>query len=279
MILAAPIEPVHGLNAYSLAIFLHIVLFVYWLGSDIGVFYSSRFILKSDLPTPARSVAAKIMHAVDMAPRICLVLFLPSGVTLMALGPFAEDYFPWWFVVLVWVAALCWLVLVVYDYTKGATALGRIVQRLDLVVRYGLVVVLVGIGSYMMVVPEPFGVQTNPKWLGAKLAAYGLCILSRRDDPLAAEAVRAGVRQAGRRGFDAGGRSQDPHVRADVPAVRVRDLVPGAPGGLPRRRQARHHRLRLTGTRTEQNVRHGPRWPVPDVRRRVCQADSRSCPR
>ncbi|MEV4834932.1 hypothetical protein AB0K05_10440 [Nonomuraea sp. NPDC049486] len=178
MILAAPIEPVHGLNAYSLAIFLHIVLFVYWLGSDIGVFYSSRFILKSDLPTPARSVAAKIMHAVDMAPRICLVLFLPSGVTLMALGPFAEDYFPWWFVVLVWVAALCWLVLVVYDYTKGATALGRIVQRLDLVVRYGLVVVLVGIGSYMMVVPEPFGVQTNPKWLGAKLAAYGLCILA-----------------------------------------------------------------------------------------------------
>ncbi|MFC5816669.1 hypothetical protein [Nonomuraea harbinensis] len=178
MILAAPIEPVHGLNAYSLAIFLHIVLFVYWLGSDIGVFYSSRFILKSDLPTPARSVAAKIMHAVDMAPRICLVLFLPSGVTLMALGPFAEDYFPWWFVALVWVAALCWLALVVYDYTKGATALGRIVQRLDLVVRYGLVVVLVGIGAYMMVVPEPFGVQTNPKWLGAKLAAYGLCILA-----------------------------------------------------------------------------------------------------
>ncbi|WP_169988639.1 hypothetical protein [Microbispora sp. H10836] len=171
------VEPVHGLNAYSFAILLHIVLFVYWLGSDIGVYYSSRYVVRPDLTPAARSVAAKIMHVVDMAPRICLVLFLPSGVTLMSLSPFGEGYFPGWLMTLVWVAALCWLALVVYDYTRGATPLGRLVQRLDLLVRYGLVAVLVVIGIYMIFTAEPFGVQTNPKWLGGKLVAYGLCVL------------------------------------------------------------------------------------------------------
>ncbi|MGW5156306.1 hypothetical protein ACWEPN_12580 [Nonomuraea wenchangensis] len=170
-------EPVHGLNAYSFAILLHIILFVYWLGSDIGVYYSSRFVTRADLAPAARSVAAKIMHVVDMAPRICLVLFLPSGVTLMALSPFGEDYFPGWLVALAWVAALCWLALVIYDYTRGATRLGRVVQRLDLLVRYGLVVALLAVGLFMIFTAEPFGVQTNPKWLGGKLLAYGLCIL------------------------------------------------------------------------------------------------------
>ncbi|SEF69288.1 hypothetical protein SAMN04489712_101847 [Thermomonospora echinospora] len=175
---AADMEPVHGFNAYSLAILLHIVLFVYWLGSDIGVFYSSRFILRAELPTPARSVAAKIMHAVDMAPRICLVLFLPSGVTLMALSPFGEDVFPGWLLALSWVGALCWLALVVYDYTRGATPLGALVQKLDLIVRYGLSAGLLVVSGYVFFAAEPFGVTTNPKWLAAKVAAYALCILS-----------------------------------------------------------------------------------------------------
>ncbi len=175
---APAMEPVHGLNSYSLAILLHIVLFVYWLGSDIGVFYSSRFILQSELTTPARSVAAKIMHAVDMAPRICLVLFLPSGVTLMALSPFGDDVFPGWLVALAWLGSLCWLVLVVYDYTRGATSLGKLVQRLDLIVRYCLVVGLLAVSGYVFLSEEPFGVTTNPKWLAAKVAAYALCILS-----------------------------------------------------------------------------------------------------
>ncbi|GAA2737755.1 hypothetical protein [Actinocorallia aurantiaca] len=175
---ASAMEPVHGLNSYSLAILLHIVLFVYWLGGDLGVFYSSRFILQSELPTPARSVSTKIMHGVDIAPRICLVLFLPSGVTLMALSPFGDDVFPGWLLALTWVGSLVWLALTVYDYTRGASPYGKVVQRLDLIVRYGLVVVLLAVSGYVFFSSEPFGVTTNPKWLAAKVAAYALCILS-----------------------------------------------------------------------------------------------------
>ena len=169
---------VHGFNGYSASLFLHIVLFVYWLGGDLGVYYASRYILKPDLGPEARLVAAKIMHGVDLAPRICLVLFLPSGVTLMAEGPIGDDFFVHgWLLAVMWAGFLAWLVVAVLDYRGGDTPHGRLLQRSDLAVRYVLVVTLLIAAAYTVVASEPFGVDTNPKWQGAKVGAYALCIL------------------------------------------------------------------------------------------------------
>jgi hypothetical protein len=172
------VEGVHGLNGYSLALLLHILLFVYWLGGDLGVFYSSRYILKSDLSPQTRAVAAKIMHGIDLAPRICLVLFLPSGVTLMKTGPLGDQFFaPWWLLGLMWVGFGIWLAVAIADFRGGDTPAGRRYQVADIWVRYVLVAVLLVVSAYTIIVAEPFGVDTNPKWLGAKVLAYGLCIL------------------------------------------------------------------------------------------------------
>ena len=58
-----------------------------------------------DLTPPARATALKIMSGLDLGPKICLMLFLPSGITLMSLEPhgatlFGITLFPAWFVVL-----------------------------------------------------------------------------------------------------------------------------------------------------------------------------------
>jgi hypothetical protein len=168
---------VHGFNGHSAAVFLHIVLFAYWLGGDVGVFYASRYILKSELGPEARAVSAKIMHASDIAPRISLVLILPSGITLMALGPLGDEFFvQGWLLALVWVCGLAWLAAALIDYRGGDTPLAHLAQKADLTVRYALSAGLVAVAIYTMVATDPFGVDTNPKWLGAKVAAYGLCI-------------------------------------------------------------------------------------------------------
>jgi len=178
-LLTQGVSAVHGVNGYSAALFLHILLFVYWLGGDLGVYYSSRYILKPELAPETRAVAAKIMHGIDLAPRICLVLFVPSGVTLMYYGPLGDDFFVnGWLLVLMWAGFLGWLAVAVLDYRGGNTPLGRRLQVADLWVRYVLVTVLLGVATYTIVASEPFGVDTNPKWLGAKLAAYALCVLS-----------------------------------------------------------------------------------------------------
>lgn len=167
----------HGLDAHSLAVLLHILLMTYWLGGDLGVFYASKFITNPAVPLAGRNVATKVMHVVDMAPRICLVLFLPSGVTLMALDDLGRDIFAGWPLALVWAAALAWLVLVVVDYRKTPERFAPLANRLDFIVRIGLVVGLIAAAIYTLIATEPFGVTTNPKWLAGKVIAYSICIL------------------------------------------------------------------------------------------------------
>lgn len=161
---------------YDVALLLHILLLTYWLGADLGVFYSSRYVMKPTVGPEARAVALKIMAWLDVAPRLCLVLFLPSGVTLMALDDYGRDLFLGWPLALVWAGSACWLGLVVADHVLHDSPLQATVKRLDLLVRSGVVLGLLGASAYTLLVDEPFGVHTNPKWLGAKVGLYALAI-------------------------------------------------------------------------------------------------------
>lgn len=61
---------------------LHVLVFVYWLGGDLGAFYASRFLTADDVSTDRKLLAAKIVGDVDMAPRTALILALPTGLIL-----------------------------------------------------------------------------------------------------------------------------------------------------------------------------------------------------
>ncbi|TDJ42844.1 MAG: hypothetical protein E2O50_05780 [Gammaproteobacteria bacterium] len=65
--------------AHQLMVILHVLLFVYWLGGDLGVFYSSKFVVKADISPEARSIAAKIMLDLDLIPRMCMAMMLTVG--------------------------------------------------------------------------------------------------------------------------------------------------------------------------------------------------------
>jgi hypothetical protein len=54
-------------------------LFCYWLGGDVGVFYSSKFVVDPSLSNETRLIAAKIMLGCDLLPRICMSLMLTVG--------------------------------------------------------------------------------------------------------------------------------------------------------------------------------------------------------
>ena len=68
----------------SLIVWLHVLLFVYWLGADLGVFYASRFRRDPQISPESRLLVTRIARDIDMAPRTTLVLMLPSGFTLAA---------------------------------------------------------------------------------------------------------------------------------------------------------------------------------------------------
>jgi len=64
---------------YQLVLMIHVLLFVYWLGGDLGVFYSSGFLIRPELSRETRLVTAKIMFNLDLVPRICMSLMLTVG--------------------------------------------------------------------------------------------------------------------------------------------------------------------------------------------------------
>jgi hypothetical protein len=61
---------------------LHVLVFVYWLGGDLGAFYASHFLTADNVTADKRMLAARIVGDVDMAPRTALLLALPTGLAL-----------------------------------------------------------------------------------------------------------------------------------------------------------------------------------------------------
>lgn len=122
----------------DLALFtlLHLLVFVYWLGGDLGVFYSSTILTNTKLPAAARIAAAQVLAQVDMAPRTAMILTLPTGLTLAALKG--------WLnlgsigLVLIWIAGLIWLTLawVLHVRHLGPTSSAR---RADLFIRWAVI--------------------------------------------------------------------------------------------------------------------------------------------
>ncbi|MEU4171419.1 hypothetical protein AB0F46_31640 [Streptomyces sp. NPDC026665] len=164
-----------GAHPHGAWILLHLLLFVFWLGGDLGVYVSSRYVLKPDLPFAARSTALSIMSVLDLGPKICLVLILPSGVTLMALEPHgAGRLLNGYSAGATWLFAAFWLWLTVREHRRPGRH--RWIRRTDWTLRILLTAALWGVGIYTLVAAEPFGVDTDPRWLGGKVLLYATAI-------------------------------------------------------------------------------------------------------
>ena len=151
---------------YQLLLLAHLLAFVYWLGGDLGVFYSSFVVADETRSVDARITAAKILIALDQVPRFCLVLILPLGLTLanrLGLLPLPSFAIP-----ALWVASALWLALVVALHVGHSRALGRI----DTALRVAVVVSAVGAGALALA-----GNGVTPAgWVGAKLIVFGLIV-------------------------------------------------------------------------------------------------------
>ncbi|MEL7538615.1 MAG: hypothetical protein AAFM91_16325 [Pseudomonadota bacterium] len=151
---------------YQLLLLAHLLLFVYWLGGDLGVFYSSFVVVDQNRSVDARMTAARILVALDQVPRVCLILMLPVGVSLAArLGLVA---LPAGTLVAIWVAALAWLALVFSLHTSTNRALSVI----DTAVRITLAVGAVALAAGALA-GDGF---TGAGWLAAKLGVFGLIV-------------------------------------------------------------------------------------------------------
>jgi len=155
---------------YWLIVLLHLLLFVYWLGADVGVFYSARYVQDRSLSLESRRTALRIMGWIDQLPRYCLVLMLPVGTTLavaggaLRLGGTALAAF--------WLIGLAWLGVVYAIHHFQGTPLADRLRQYDLVWRVSLVIALIGAGVSGLLRTGP--IVTD--WLAIKLLLFAALV-------------------------------------------------------------------------------------------------------
>lgn len=153
---------------YEVILFFHILLFVYWLGSDIGVFYGVRYVTNPELPIHTRKTIMELLHWIDIFPRLSLVLMLPCGFTLAIMSGLLEVSPEWRTIVLtaIWAAGLIWLIGI-YKIYKGAAGL---IKRADYFLRIVLMIGLLWAGISSILGQGPLIEGVN--WLAVKLILF-----------------------------------------------------------------------------------------------------------
>ncbi len=180
----------------NVLIFVHVLLFGYWLGSDLGVFYCDSQLTRDDLSLDERLRVRKIRRKVDMAPRTCVALILPIGFSLAV--QYGSPIAGWW-LALIWLLSLAWLASLWAVRLTVESAVGRTIDKYDRLVWYAVAAAMVGFGLYTLIT----GDVITESWLATKIFLYGmmvvsaLWILSAGDkwEPIF-EMVRAGGEQA-----------------------------------------------------------------------------------
>ena len=157
------------MDAHSLAILFHVILFAYWLGGDIGVFYSSGFVIDPDLGRETRLTAAKIMLNLDFIPRICMSLMLTVGGVL---SEFVGYEHPTWQMIGIVLLGPVWLSMVVYLHLNEGTEAAKKLTKVDFWFRWAMVL---GICASVTRAWMSGELQAYP-WIGGKLLLFAFMV-------------------------------------------------------------------------------------------------------
>lgn len=149
---------------------LHILCFVYWLGGDLGTFYASRFVGRSDISPEARGVAMKIMMGCDQGPRLSMPLILPLGLHLAyLLGLFKVE--PLWLGVS-WLLCLAWTASVLIMHFSHSSRLVQILAAYDFRFRSVVAIGLAALAIYSLL----SGNILTAQWTAIKLFVFALLV-------------------------------------------------------------------------------------------------------
>lgn len=156
------------LDTHLLWAYTHIVLFVYWLGADVGLYLVMIFVKNPKLSYETRATLIKLAFYVDLFPRVTFALILPVGMHLardLGLYPIAD-----WLMALAWAAGILWSALHLAVVKYKGTAFARGLLRANQVYELVLGGFFVAVGALSLA----SGTPVEAAWFAAKLLLFGL---------------------------------------------------------------------------------------------------------
>lgn len=156
-----------AMTAAQLWLFLHILLFVYWLGADLGVLILAKKVKDRTLAFEQRMLLIQMAVVIDALPRLAMAIMFPVGLELATAQGWVDV--PLWVRALAWLIGAAWILLII----QMGRAEGGHAPRLAAVQTVGLVVLAVGLvslGGVSLISGGPFA----DGWLSLKVLLFGV---------------------------------------------------------------------------------------------------------
>ncbi len=158
------------MDLHNILVFVHVLLAIYWLGPDWGVYVTSHYIAKPGLALDERRRFLAAMLKIDLVPRSCLIVFPAVGLQLAAdldLSPITGAWLAG-----VWVFCLAWLVVSWFVYLNRGPQSGALLRRIDNGIRYVVAPSMILAGAYSLATGLWFG----SGWLALKVMIFGAIV-------------------------------------------------------------------------------------------------------
>ena len=154
---------------YPTLVWTHLLLFVLWLGADVGVFLlGQHFRKRQAYSLDQRLALLKMLVLVDMTPRSAWALMAPVSITLSWAGSWWTV--PEWLVWASWGVGAFWLWLIWDAHAHDQTPRAARNRQIENLLKYALTAFYLWLGVQSLLTDKPI----EPDWLAWKATLFGL---------------------------------------------------------------------------------------------------------
>lgn len=157
---------------YEIWKFLHICMFVFWLGTDVGVMLCSKKSTDPNLGVEARFQMLEMALKIELLPRVMWVMALPFGVQLSKTMGYIDPSSIT--LTMMWLFTLAWLVINVGGAANLNEPWGQQLSKINrfIVASLGVGLIIVAVSSFMGYGPY------EANFVALKVGLYGLVNLT-----------------------------------------------------------------------------------------------------
>jgi hypothetical protein len=159
--------------AYPVLVYVHLLLFVLWLGADVGVFVLGQHFRKRDKwSLDQRLALLTLLVEIDMVPRSAWALMVPLSLSVVDTGGWWDV--PTWLLAGAWLVGLFWLALVWDSHMHDQTPRAARNRRIEGILRWLIGGFYLWLGGQSLVLGAPLA----PDWLAWKALMFGLIFVA-----------------------------------------------------------------------------------------------------
>ncbi len=159
--------------AYPALVYAHLLLFVLWLGADVGVFLLGQHFRKRDEYSLEQRIALlKLLVLIDMTPRSAWALMVPLSLSVVDMGGWWDV--PTWLVIAAWLIGGFWLWLVWDAHKHDQTPRAARNRGIEGWLRWIVGAFYLWLGGQSLLLNAPL----SPDWLAWKALLFGLIFVA-----------------------------------------------------------------------------------------------------